>query len=59
MKGLTALISIHDCELTLRALEWYIESYDLESDERMQANALSNWIKLQVAKSRYDNKQIK
>jgi hypothetical protein len=50
MQELTTLISLHDCELTIRALEFYIEAYDLESDEKMQANALLNWIKLQVAK---------
>jgi hypothetical protein len=59
MQGLTTLISLHDCELTIRALEFYVEAYDLESDEKMQANALLNWIKLQVAKSKFENNQSK
>jgi len=38
MKELTVLITNHDCELTIRALQFYIDAYDLDPEEKIEAD---------------------
>lgn len=59
MVGLNSLITEQDHELVIRALEFYIECNDLEHSEKMEVYTLLNWIKLQLAKSRYKHKPSK
>ena len=45
-----SLISPSDYEISIKALEHYIETYEMNSTDKMQTYALLNWIKLNLEK---------
>lgn len=45
-----SLISQCDHQVAIKALEHYIQSYDLDSNEKTEALALLNWIRLNLEK---------
>lgn len=55
MNQLISLISKRYCELTIKALQFYIESYNLENNEKLEINTLINWLQLQLAKSKFQD----
>lgn len=46
-----SLISQQDKKLVIRALEFYLDAYDLDPEEKIKFNSLLNWIRLQYNKN--------
>ena len=46
-----SLISQQDRSLVIKALEFYLDACNLRQEEKMEVNALINWVKLQHQKN--------